>query len=219
MKRIKKWFQKQDIYVILYCLCVIISVLVGILKDVLFAGLCSVFILPFLMYLLQNIMEKKQNNRSADVDIYFIYKLKQSEVIWQNPLVSESNNKTYLVVENTGHIDIYEFFIKIEKTDGGIFWWRIEDHLLTNKKCIIKIPCDCSEISKIVISGDLLTESKTKQFFGKHSCNGEKIIFSKIKNNETEKDSIIYEHGISEFIQLERVYECERSIKQTKEKI
>ena len=210
MKRVEKWFQKQDTYMILYFMCVLIALIIGMLTNITLAGLCSVFILPFLMYLLQNVMEKKQMNRGADIDTYFIADSKQNDIIWKNSAISEMNQNSYLVVQNTGHVDIYEFFIKIKKIDGGVFLWRIEEHLLTNKKCIVKIPCDHKEICEIVISGDLLTESKTKRFYGKQSSNGEKTIFSSIENFEKEKDSIIHEHGIKNFVSLERVYEQEK---------
>lgn len=207
MNRIEKWVQKQDNYMILYFMCVLIAPIIGRLTNIALAGLYSVFILPFLMYLLQNVIEKKQMNRGADIDINFIADPKQNDIIWQEDKNSEMDQNSYLVIENTGHVDIYEFFIKIKKTDGGVFLWRIEEHLLTNKKCIVKIPCDHKEICEIVISGDLLTESKTKRFFNKQSSNGEKTIFSSIENFEKEKDSIIHEHGIKNFVQLERAYE------------
>lgn len=153
---------------------------------------------------------KKQMNRGVDIDTYFIVDSKQNDIIWKNSVISEVDQNSYLVVQNTGHVDIYEFFIKIKKIDGGVFLWRIEEHLLTNKKCIVKIPCDHKEICEIVISGELLTESKTKRFFNKQSSNGEKTIFSSIENFEKEKDSIIHEHGIKNFVSLERVYEQEK---------
>lgn len=209
MNRIEKWVQKQDNYMILYFMCVLIAPIIGMLTNIALAGLYSVFILPFLMYLLQNVIEKKQMNRGADIDINFIADPKQNDIIWQEDKNSEMDQNSYFVIENTGHVDIYEFFIKIKKTDGGVFLWRIEEHLLTNKKCIVKIPCDHKEICEIVISGDLLTESKTKRFFNKQSSNGEKTIFSNIENFEKEKDSIIHEHGITNFVPLERAYEKE----------
>ena len=72
MKRVEKWFQKLDIFVILYIICVPIALIIGMSQSIILAGLCSVFVLPFLMYLLQNVMEKKQMNRGADIDTYFI---------------------------------------------------------------------------------------------------------------------------------------------------
>lgn len=58
MKRIEKWIQKQEAYVMLYFMCALIALIIGRLTNITLAGLCSVFILPFLMYLLQNVMEK-----------------------------------------------------------------------------------------------------------------------------------------------------------------
>lgn len=209
MKRIKKWFQKQETYEILCFTCICIVLIMIKFKNIILAGLFSVFILPYFMYLLQNVMEKKQMNRGADIDTYFIAASKQNDIIWKNLSISEMNQNSYLVIQNTGHVDIYEFFIMIKKINGDDFLWRIEEHLLTNKKCVVKIPCDHREICEIVISGDLLTESKTKRFYGKQSSNGKKTIFSSIEYCEKEKDSIIHEHGITNFIPLERVYERE----------
>ncbi|MGN1275376.1 MAG: hypothetical protein ACI4UK_00100 [Floccifex sp.] len=210
MKRVEKWFQKQDTYEILFFLCVLIAFFTGVFENKMSAGVYSVFILPFLIYLLKNAVEKKLLNRGADIDTYFITNPKQNDIIWKDLAISEMDQNSYLVIENTGHVDMYEFYIKIKNIDGGVFLCKIEEHLLTNKKCIVKIPCGCREISEIVISGDLLTENKTKRFYGKQSSNGEKTIFSSVENCEKEKDSITHEHGITDFVRLERVYEQER---------
>lgn len=208
VKTIQKKFQKMDIYVILYILCVFLALIMEI-SNAIFKGFYSIFALPFLGYLLKNAVEIKQLNRGVDIDINFIEDPKQNDIIWKDSALSEMDRNSYLVIQNTGHIDIYEFFIKIKKIDGGVFLWRIEEHLLTNKKCIVKIPCDHKEIYEIVISGDLLTESTTKRFYGRKSSNCGKTIFSGIENFEKEKDSIIHEHDIKNFVSLERAYEKE----------
>lgn len=56
-------------------------------------------------------------------------------MLWKNLSISEMNQNSYLVIQNIGHVDIYEFFIMIKKIDRDVFLWRIEEHLLTNKKC------------------------------------------------------------------------------------
>ena len=57
------------------------------------------------------------------------------KMLWKNLSISEMNQNSYLVIQNIGHVDIYEFFIMIKKIDRDVFLWRIEEHLLTNKKC------------------------------------------------------------------------------------
>lgn len=37
------------------------------------------------------------------------------KMLWKNLSISEMNQNSYLVIQNIGHVDIYEFFIMIKK--------------------------------------------------------------------------------------------------------
>lgn len=206
MKRFKKWIRSLNAYSIICVLCMMIVMIMAIFKNDLIIQVCGIFLFPFFLYVLGNLIEHMQRNRSADFDIYCVKKIKKGKIVWHEPSVTKSSNKTYLVVENTGKVDIYELYFEIHKVDGGLFLYKIDNSIFPNKKYRVRIPCACSEISKIAITGDLVAASKTKVFSNEKSCDGKKTIFSKMKNSNNEKASVVNEHGIAEFKTLERKF-------------
>ena len=207
MKKIEKWIRKQETHMILLALLTLISLAAVYWLDDNIKLFYTIFAIPIMTFLLKEAYDQALINRGCDMNIQFEQKFDRQKSVWQEANMTQMDKSTYMTIENSGRVDIYEIFLKISKRDGGIYWYKIQEYLLADRSFVLKVPCDYREIREVVISGDVIAGSKTKRFSGSQSGNGEIVTFSKVINCEGEKESITHEHQIGEFVCLERFWE------------
>lgn len=205
MKRIGNWVVKLGAMWIGLIVCFLIGIIAVNAKNEIIYTFYLTIAIPIVLYLIQFVLIVMRDNNGFNIDICMKNKTEE-KIIWHLPDMLGKTEGTYLVVENVGKVDIFETFLKIEKIDGGVLWYEILDYLPIGKKFAIKVPYEIKEIDKVVVSGSLQTEMRTKKFSGTKSCDGKSYIFSNVKMFEKEKDAIIYEHERVGFKTLERFF-------------
>lgn len=203
MKKLKRCNIKLDsVWVMLICTIIVVWVSAHITDTSL--KLCYTLLdIPILLFVLQNLMQKKQENNNFNIDLYMKKNIENS-VIWRSRTENSQDDIAYLCINNIGKIDIFSIYIKVTKHDGTIGWFEVREMLNVNKECVVCIPYKIPNIKEIAISCSIQTETRTKKFNGIQSGNDNMIIFSNSELFDAEKNAIYHEKGFKVFERLER---------------
>lgn len=163
----------------------------------------TVFYIPFLLFLMQNVIQKKQENDYFNIDLY-MKKNVENSVIWKSRTDKSQEDIVYLCIKNTGKVDIFSMYIKVIKIDGEVGCFEVREMLNVNKECIICIPYIITNVKEIVVTCSIQMENKIKKFNGIQSGNDNMIIFSNSELFDTEKNAIYHENRFKVFEKLER---------------
>lgn len=208
MRRIMKWVAKVDtVMIVAYSFAFVVLVYASennsnTTNKIFY----TVYVFPVMLLLLENFLIKKQDNNYNNIDIYMKEKVGR-KMVWKLRSDVSKNEKVFLVIKNTGKVDIFSMHIKIVNDDGVVGWFWIPDMLNTDQECIVRAPYKKENIKEVVITCNLQTESRTKKFNGIQSGNQKKTIFSNVEVYEREKYSVFHEKGFDVFEKLERFYE------------
>jgi len=111
-----------------------------------------------------------------------------------------------LCVKNTGKIDIFSLYVKVEKNDGAVGWFEVPEMLNVENECIICVPYKKENIKEITLTCNIPTECRTKKYNGLQSGNQKFAIFSNVVYYENEKYAIYHEKGFNVFERMERFF-------------
>ncbi len=205
MKRLKRWISKLDAVKIMVIFSVILGVITICVNDEIIKLGSELIVLPIWFILLQNVMIKKQENNNFNIDLFLKDNIK-NEIIWKLRSDNSQEDIVYLCVKNTGKIDIFSLYIKVEKNDGAVGRFEVPEMLNVEKECVILVPYKKENIKEITITCNIPTECRTKKYNGTQSGNQEFTIFSNVMYYEDEKDAIYNEEGFNVFDRLERFW-------------
>ena len=82
MKRLKKWFGKLDVVIIMIIFWVVLGAIIVNAKDETVKSLLTLILLPFWSLLLQDAMMKKQENNNFNIDLTLKDEI-QNEIVWK----------------------------------------------------------------------------------------------------------------------------------------
>jgi hypothetical protein len=205
MKRLKKWFMKlDDVWVMLLGLVFFVFASITI-TDASVRSFCTLTGIPIYLFLLQNVMLKKQENNYFNIDLFLKENI-ENEIVWKLRTDNSQDEKVYLSIKNTGEINIFSSYIKILKNDGAIGWFQVPEMLNVNKECVVCVPYKKESIREIVVTCSIQTESKTKKYNGLQSGKQNITIFSNVEMYEAEKYAIYHERGFDVFDKMERFW-------------
>ena len=136
MKRLKKWFGKLDVVIIMIIFWVVLGAIIVNAKDETVKSLLTLILLPFWSLLLQDAMMKKQENNNFNIDLTLKDEI-QNEIVWKLRSDNSQEDIVYLCVKNTGKIDIFSLYVKVEKNDGAVGWFEVPEMLNVGNECII----------------------------------------------------------------------------------
>lgn len=203
MNRLKKWVVKLDTVWIIF-ICIVFLVFVSTLEmDASIKSIYTLLGIPVFLFILQNVMQKKQENNCYNVDLYMKENV-ENEIIWRLRTDNSQNDIAYLCIKNTGKIDIFSMYIKVTKNDGAIGWFQISEMLNIDKECVVCVPYRKENIKEIVLTCSVQTECRTKKFNGIQSGNQNMTIFSNSELLDAEKYAIYHEKGFDVFEKMER---------------
>ena len=205
MKRLKKWFGKLDVVIIMIIFWVVLGAIIFNAKDETVKSLLTLILLPFWSLLLQDAMMKKQENNNFNIDLTLKDEI-QNEIVWKLRSDNSQEDIVYLCVKNTGKIDIFSLYVKVEKNDGAVGWFEVPEMLNVENECIICVPYKKENIKEITLTCNIPTECRTKKYNGLQSGNQKFAIFSNVVYYENEKYAIYHEKGFNVFERMERFF-------------
>lgn len=194
MKRIDKWFNRQDRLEIIMILVAVLILILNLQQDPIIQNIYSVLAIPIMLFILQIFLRQKFDNGEYNIDINLTNNI-ENEVIWRTENEGEIDNYSYLVINNIGEINVYSVYLKIENYRNIIGYYEIQENLRKNEKWYIRIPNKYEDIKEITVSCELPGECRTKRFWGLKSGNEEMTIFAKSERKNIEKEAVKNEKG------------------------
>lgn len=203
MKKLKKCIVKIDPVLILIIGAIVFGWSFAQETDATIKSVYKVFGIPTFLFILENILQKKQENNYYNIDLYMKEDIKD-KMVWKLRTDNSKDDIVYLCIKNTGKIDIFSLYIKVIKHDGVIGYFRVCDMLNIDKECIVCVPYKRKTIKEIVITCGMQIESRTKKFNGIQSGNEGMFIFSNCEMLDAERYAVYHEKRFDEFEKLER---------------
>ena len=204
MKKIKMWIVKINTIWFFFVGLIVTAIVLLINMEGEIDKLCvTTLFVPLMFYFFQIALQKRMNNDYCDIDLK-MSKTVEQEIVWRVPRKKYDEGEGFLLVKNTGKVDIFSLYIKVTTKDSEVRWYMINEGLSIDDTHAINVPYEIGDITEVTISSWVSMESRTKKFYGTQSGNDDFSIFSRSEKFDSEKKSICHEQGFDIFEQLER---------------